>query len=208
TTAWLPWLRTIVGVRHDTFWADVVSDTPENSGKANAGIVSPKAGIVLGPFYNNEIFLYAGYGFHSNDARGVTITVNPPNTPDAGTPADKVPFLVRAKGAEVGWRTRPVAGLESSLALFLLHYDSEVLFVGGARTPRAGRRARPGGVGGNNPLKAGIVAGVRSRHRGHTRALHRPRPRRRPHPGRAQHGVHVRHHGRGADRLVRRHEGA
>jgi hypothetical protein len=112
TTRLTDWLRTIVGVRQDQFWANVTSDTPANSGNADASITSPKVGLVLGPFRNNEIFLNAGYGFHSNDVRGVTISVNPPNTPDVNSPADKVPFLVRSKGAEVGWRARPVAGLE------------------------------------------------------------------------------------------------
>jgi len=146
TTKWTEWLRTIVGVRHDTFWANVTSNTPENSGKADASITSPKVGLILGPFHNNEIFLNAGYGFHSNDVRGVTINVNPPNTADAGLPAEKVPFLVRAKGAEVGWRARPVEGLETSVALFVLDYASELLFVGDAGTTEASRPSRRTGV--------------------------------------------------------------
>jgi outer membrane receptor protein involved in Fe transport len=146
TTRLTDWLRTIVGVRHDQFSAKVTSDTPANSGTADASITSPKVGLVLGPFRNNEIFLNAGYGFHSNDVRGVTISVNPPNTPDAGRPADKVPFLVRSKGAEVGWRARPIAGLETSVALFVLDYDSELLFVGDAGTTKASRPSRRTGV--------------------------------------------------------------
>jgi outer membrane receptor protein involved in Fe transport len=146
TTRLTDWLRTIVGVRHDQFWANVTSDTPANSGNADAAITSPKVGLVLGPFRNNEIFLNAGYGFHSNDVRGVTITVNPHNAPDADLPADKVPFLVRAKGAEVGWRARPVAGLETSVALFVLDYASELLFVGDAGTTEASRPSRRTGV--------------------------------------------------------------
>jgi outer membrane receptor protein involved in Fe transport len=76
----------------------------------------------------------------------VTITVNPPNAPDAGTPAEKVPFLVRSKGAEVGWRARPVQGLETSVALFMLDYASELLFVGDAGTTEASRPSRRTGV--------------------------------------------------------------
>jgi outer membrane receptor protein involved in Fe transport len=146
TTKLTDWLRTIMGVRHDQFWANVTSDTPANSGNADAAITSPKVGLVLGPFRNNEIFLNAGYGFHSNDVRGVTITVNPPNTPDAGLSAEKVPFLVRSKGAEVGWRARPVQGLETSVALFVLDYASELLFVGDAGTTEASRPSRRTGV--------------------------------------------------------------
>jgi hypothetical protein len=33
--------------------------------------------MVLGPFYKTEFYLSAGTGFHSNDARGVTITEEP-----------------------------------------------------------------------------------------------------------------------------------
>src|SRR5262249_57509568 len=113
-------LRTSPGRRHDVSWAKVASDTPENSGKADASMSSRKLGLVLGPFYNNEIFLNGGYGFHSNDVRGVTIAVNPPNAPDAGLPADKGPFLVRSKGAEVGWRTPPITRLPTSVPPFLL----------------------------------------------------------------------------------------
>ena len=68
--------------------------------------------------------------------------VNPPNGPDGGSPADKVPFLVRSKGAEVGWRARPVQGLETSIALFVLDYESELLFVGDAGTTEASRPSR------------------------------------------------------------------
>jgi len=143
TTRLTDWLRTIVGMRHDQFSAKVTSDTPANSGTADASMTSPKVGLVLGPFRNNEIFLNAGYGFHSNDVRGVTISVNPPNTSE---PADKVPFLVRSKGAEVGWRARPVAGLETSVALFVLDYASELLFVGDAGTTEASRPSRRTGV--------------------------------------------------------------
>jgi outer membrane receptor protein involved in Fe transport len=146
TTRLTEWLRTIVGVRQDQFWANVTSDTAANSGNADAAITSPKVGLVLGPFRNNEIFLNAGYGFHSNDVRGVTISVNPHNAPDAGSPADKVPFLVRSKGAEIGWRARPVAGLETSVALFVLDYASELLFVGDAGTTEASRPSRRTGV--------------------------------------------------------------
>ena len=56
--------------------------------------------MVFGPFHKTELFFNAGTGFHSNDVRGVTITVDP----NTGLPADKVRFLVRARGAEVGAR--------------------------------------------------------------------------------------------------------
>ena len=77
TTRWTDWLRTTVGIREDIFAGRVLSDTPENSGNAQASMTSPKAGIVLGPWFKTELYGNAGYGLHSNDIRGATITVDP-----------------------------------------------------------------------------------------------------------------------------------
>ena len=49
TARWNDWLRTTIGLREDYFAGRVVSDTPQNSGHAQAAMTSPKAGIVLGP---------------------------------------------------------------------------------------------------------------------------------------------------------------
>ena len=57
---------------------------------------------MFGPFDGTELYVNAGLGFHSNDARGATITVDPAT----GDPADRVTPLARAKGAEFGVRTR------------------------------------------------------------------------------------------------------
>jgi outer membrane receptor protein involved in Fe transport len=146
TTKWTNWLRTVVGIRGDWFQGKVASDTSANSGSASAFLASPKFGLVLGPFFKTEFYLNAGYGFHSNDLRGVTITVNPPNAPDAGLPANKVPFLIRSKGAEVGLRTKAIDGLESSVALFVLDFDSELQFQGDIGTTVPGRPSRRVGV--------------------------------------------------------------
>ncbi|MCK1518586.1 TonB-dependent receptor [Bradyrhizobium sp. 190] len=143
TTRWNDWLRTNVGIREDVFAGRVLSDTPENSGNAQATITSPKAGIVLGPWYKTEFFGNAGYGLHSNDIRGATITVDPI---DKVTPQDRVPLLVRSKGAELGIRTKAIEGLTSSVAVFMLDFDSELLFVGDAGTTEASRPSRRVGV--------------------------------------------------------------
>jgi outer membrane receptor protein involved in Fe transport len=143
TARWTDWLRTTVGIREDYFAGRVLSDTPQNSGNAQASMTSPKAGIVLGPWYKTEFYGNAGYGLHSNDIRGATITVDPI---DKVTPQDRVPLLVRSKGAEIGIRTRAVEGLTSSLAVFVLNFDSELLFVGDAGTTEASRPSRRVGV--------------------------------------------------------------
>ncbi len=143
TARWTDWLRTTVGIREDYFAGRVLSDTPANSGNAQATMTSPKAGIVLGPWYKTEFYGNAGYGLHSNDIRGATITVDPI---DKVTPQDRVPLLVRSKGAEVGVRTKAVEGLTSSLAVFVLDFDSELLFVGDAGTTEPSRPSRRVGV--------------------------------------------------------------
>ena len=150
TARWTDWLRTTIGIREDYFAGRVVSDTPENSGYAQASMTSPKAGIVLGPWHRTELYGNAGYGLHSNDIRGATITVDPN---DKVTPLDRVPLLVRSKGAEIGIRTRAIEGLTSSLALFVLDFDSELLFVGDAGTTEPSRPSRRVGVEWTNRYK-------------------------------------------------------
>jgi outer membrane receptor protein involved in Fe transport len=150
TTRWNDWLRTTVGIREDVFAGRVLSDTPENSGNAQASITSPKAGIVFGPWYKTEFYGNGGYGLHSNDIRGATITVDPI---DKVTPQDRVPLLVRSKGAELGIRTKAIEGLTSSVAVFVLDFDSELLFVGDAGTTEASRPSRRVGVEWTNKYK-------------------------------------------------------
>jgi hypothetical protein len=84
--------------------------------------------LIAGPFAKTEFFLNTGRGLHSNDARGTTATVDP----RSGDPVNKVPVLVASRGAEVGVRTEAVPGLQSSLALWRLHVDSELVYVGDA----------------------------------------------------------------------------
>lgn len=151
TTRWLSWLRTVVGVRHDRYSANVASDTPANSGSTRGSITSPKLSLIFGPFHNTELFLNAGHGFHSNDVRGTTITLDPV---DKVTPQQQVPLLVRSKGAEIGVRSKAIEGLESAVALFVLDYASELLFVGDAGTTEASRPSRRVGVEWTNRYKA------------------------------------------------------
>ncbi|MEM9480688.1 MAG: TonB-dependent receptor, partial [Verrucomicrobiota bacterium] len=132
---WNDWLRTQTGVRADLFYFDVDSNTlSANSGSDWDGIVSPKAGIVLGPWRDTEFYLNGGFGFHSNDARGVTIT----RDPITGESVDSVPPLVRTRGAEFGIRTQIIPNLTSTLSLWYLQSDSELVYVGDAGNIEAG----------------------------------------------------------------------
>ena len=106
---WTDWLRTSVGFRADGYYASVASDTPANSGKARDGIVNPKLGLTLGPWFDTELYVNYGGGFHSNDVRGVTATVDPTSSLFNTT---RSPFLVPSTGYEIGLRNRSIAGLE------------------------------------------------------------------------------------------------
>jgi outer membrane receptor protein involved in Fe transport len=140
--AWTPWLRTTAGLRADRYLFRVDAGDSANSGATTAGLVSPKGGIAVGPFNGTELYVNAGFGFHSNDARGTTIT----RDPRTGQPVDRVTPLVRAKGAEVGVRTVAIPHLQSSLSVWSLSLASELVFAGDAGTTEAGRPSHRYGV--------------------------------------------------------------
>ena len=139
---WSPWLRSTLGLRADRFDFDVDAGNPLNSGQEADGIVSPKASLILGPWAATELYINWGEGFHSNDARGATITVGP----RTGAPADRVTPLVRARGEEAGIRSRRLRHFQATAAWWRLDLDSELLFVGDAGTTEAGRPSTRHGV--------------------------------------------------------------
>jgi outer membrane receptor protein involved in Fe transport len=141
-TSWTPWLRTLGGIRLDGYRFDVESSNPLNSGVTSAGRASPKGGIVIGPFDGTEFYVNGGLGFHSNDARGTTITVDPVS----GAPVDRVTPLVRATGAEIGARTVRIPHLQTSVSLWRLDLASELVFSGDAGTTEAGRPSHRHGI--------------------------------------------------------------
>ena len=141
-TRWTKWFRTVVGVRADTYRFDVRSDRAENSGTTDASKLSPKLNLIFGPWDKTELYANAGTGFHSNDARGTVIKVDP----NSGDAVDPVTPLVRSKGIEFGARTSLIAGLQTSLSVYRLDFDSELVFVGDAGTTQAGRPSRRTGV--------------------------------------------------------------
>ena len=141
-TRWLPKFRTVLGLRGDIFVFDVESDTAVNSGLRADNIVSPKLSLIFGPWASTEIYLNGGFAFHSNDARGTTITVDP----QTGERADRVDPLVRSKGAEIGVRSTYIPGLHTTVACWYLELDSELLFVGDAGITEPSRPSRRYGV--------------------------------------------------------------
>lgn len=144
---WTPWLRTIAGVRvdHKRAQVDALSLTV-NGGTAQDSKASPKLSLILGPWRKSEFFVNAGTGFHSNDARGATIRLDP----RSGESAQRVPLLVAGRGAELGFRTEAIPGLQSSLALWGLKLESELVYVGDAGATEASRASSRRGVEFNN----------------------------------------------------------
>ena len=138
TVRWTPSFRTVAGLRADRYQFEVASDLAANSGKRNAGIVSPKLNLIFGPFAKTEFYVNLGSGFHSNDARGTVIKIDP----KTGNPADQVTPLARSKGYELGLRTSLLPGLQTSLSVYRLDIASELIFVGDAGTTEAGRPSK------------------------------------------------------------------
>ena len=156
---WFEKFRSTLGLRADSYRFDVTSNTPANSGKKSDAIVSPKLALVFGPWDKTEYYLDAGYGFHSNDARGAVTTVNPDPRPGArpactdpnigactGDQLTPVKPLVRAKGYEIGARTAWIPGLQSTLTLWRLDIASELIFIGDAGTTSPSRPSRRQGL--------------------------------------------------------------
>ena len=120
---WSPRIRTLSGIRFDRYAFEV-------DGTRTASLVSPKLSAIFGPWRKTELYLNAGSGFHSNDARG----------------ADDVTPLARTKGAEIGIRSTILPRLHFTAALWGLDIASELVFVGDAGTTEPGRPSRRSGV--------------------------------------------------------------
>ncbi len=170
TIKWTSWLRTVAGFRADVFAASIgdyqtptfaptgsafwawpsppnfplgpVWTGPWNSGHKGAFIESPKAGIVFGPWERTEFYLNFGEGFHSNDARATVTTLNPGD----GSQVAPVPLLTKSHGAEGGIRTKFIDGLDSTISLWWLNFNSESFFDGDSGTTLFGRPSRRYGI--------------------------------------------------------------
>jgi len=157
STQWSEKLRTVLGLREDEFDFDVrdkmvsanggctIGSDPLgcNAGDVRANIFSPKLGFILGPFAGTTYFLTLADGYHSNDARGVTRNGSNPDAP-AVTP------LTRATSAELGLSAEPLPAWTTTLDVFLLKLESELVFDGDAGvTSPSGATTRTGIEWGN-----------------------------------------------------------
>lgn len=149
--AWTDNLRTVIGLRHDYLDFDVQDraginqsgiDLGVNSGSGNDDISSLKGSVIYNLSEQWEIYASAGQGFHSNDVRGATISIDPSD----GQPIDKVNPFVRSFGYEAGLRAFFSERLNASVALWSLELDSELLFVGDAGNTEASRASERQGI--------------------------------------------------------------
>jgi outer membrane receptor protein involved in Fe transport len=138
---WANKFRSVLALRGDEAKYVVTSLTPTyvspifgpvnfrqlNSGSASKFLPSPKASLIFGPWARTEFYVQGGFSFHSNDARGATQREQP-ISPDDPFPTASTPIspLVQTKGAEVGVRTSLLPHLQSTLALWVLHSNSEL----------------------------------------------------------------------------------
>ncbi|MDQ6648316.1 MAG: TonB-dependent receptor [Pseudomonadota bacterium] len=140
---WTDWLRSVAGVRSDFYQATVDSDIAANSGSAHDHSVSPKLSVILGPWLRSEFFLNAGRGFHSNDARGATLQVDPADPAQAASPQK---LIVPTTGEELGVRTSPTDTLTLTAALWRLKIGSELVFSGDGGTTEPSYPSRRHGI--------------------------------------------------------------
>ncbi|MCW8195902.1 TonB-dependent receptor [Proteobacteria bacterium 005FR1] len=129
---WTDNFRTVSGLRYDYYdfsvdplEADFEPSLAVNGGEADADIVTASTSFIYTLSDSLETYLSLGEGFHSNDARGTTITLDPVT----GEPLPQVDPLVPTFGYELGLRGY-WDSLNASVALWSLDIDSELVFVG------------------------------------------------------------------------------
>lgn len=134
---WTDKLRSVLGVRYDNYHFDVeaidaqvASTTQANSGSASDDIVTSSFNVMYDVNESLEAYFSIGQGFHSNDARGTTIELDP----TTGEAVEAVDALVPTLGYEIGFRSQLAGVFDLSAALWHLDIDSELIFVGDAGT--------------------------------------------------------------------------
>lgn len=153
--------RIELGLRGDYITYDVddhlgnANDTlsnglPHASGYAQQAMLNPKFNVVYSPSAKVDIYLNAGTGFHSNDARNVIFTqkakeIEQVKLREGYTEKEISEWLIkhnfdpqqqftgtmpRAYGAETGFRTELFKRLNLGLAIWYMYLDKEFIYVG------------------------------------------------------------------------------
>ena len=149
--AWTDQVRTVLGARYDYVdfeVDDLVGENTngvnlqDNSGRGNDGLFSLKGSLVYSFHHNWETYASIGQGFHSNDVRGATAKIDPAD----GVDVEQVDPFVRSLGYEVGLRGFINDRLNTSISVWELNLDSELLFVGDAGNTEPNRESKRQGV--------------------------------------------------------------
>jgi outer membrane receptor protein involved in Fe transport len=147
-----PWLRAHAGLRWDRLKTSNEALAGEfnldNGGRASKTLWSPKLGLIARAAANIELYAQWGRGFRSNDVRGATSTTNP-NDGEAQAP---LPLLARTQSHEVGLRTQPARGWNSSVVLWQAKLASELVFIGDEGVTEARGASRRSGLEWSNDI--------------------------------------------------------
>ena len=166
--------------------ADVRATRRRTPATPTASIASPKAGLIFGPWHKTEFYRQCRLRLSLQRRARRHHHGRSQRQGDAAADACRCWCAPRApRSACAPGRSK---GSTSSLALFVLDFDSELLFVGDAGTTEPSRPSRRIGVEWTNHYKPMPWLRLRSRLRLYPRPLHRLRSGRQPHPGCARHG--------------------
>jgi len=135
-------LRVTPGARVDHIIYDFTAIQPENSGDGSDSKFSPKLSAAYAFSDALEAYASYGYAFHTNDARGALLTVDPAS----GDPVDPVDVFVESRGGEIGMRYQPTSSFNVAGSVFTLDLDSELIFVGDAGTSEPSDPTRRSGI--------------------------------------------------------------
>ena len=154
-TFWQEKIRTIAGLRTDFINNDVTAlDTAThdtrvnsaNSGSSKKALVSPKLSLIFGPWLKTEYFINGGFGYHSNDARGTTLQIDPSTGSALDKSAARISPMASSQGVETGLRSNYIKGLNSTIALWWLESSQELVFTGDAGTTEVKGKSQRYGV--------------------------------------------------------------
>ncbi len=143
TLHWLPWFRTVLGLRVDDYSGTDRSMVTGFRGRTDMTLFQPKGSLVFGPWADTELYLSAGQGYHSNDLRGVLGTVPALGLPN---PNQTTRLMTRITSEEIGLRSDILPGTSLTAALFREEFASFLTYDADNGVNSAGPPARLDGI--------------------------------------------------------------
>ncbi|MBO1359997.1 TonB-dependent receptor [Acetobacter sacchari] len=143
TTHWLPWFRSVVGLREDYQAGSDDNLVDGSHTRRRQFLFQPKGSLIFGPWRKTELYLSAGRGYHSNDFRSV---VGSYSVGKFATGSVHVPIMTAATSGEIGVRTTLAPHLNVQAAAFIIDFDSELTYDGDAGVNSPGPASRRQGV--------------------------------------------------------------